>query len=157
MCVTWAGQERTVTPRLLAVILWWDPRPQFQVKMINTFTVHFPFSAPFFILHFLSIQYSLLSIVVPLHTSPLLISFSSSFIMPPIPKCYVEYLQLLFCFVFAFFVAFFIYLSFCILVHVCSLKPAALVFTEPCMSFFLFVIIFTLILCRQADVFDGVT
>lgn len=34
--------------------------------------------------------------------------------------------------------------------------PIAFVFTEPCMSFFLFVIIFTLILCKQADVFDGV-
>lgn len=39
----------------------------------------------------------------------------------------------------------------------CALSPAALtVFTEPCMSFFSFVLFFTLILCRQADVFDGV-
>lgn len=47
--------------------------------------------------------------------------------------------------------------SYCVGFHVCSLKPAAFVFTEPCMSSFLFFIIFTLILCRQADVFDGVT
>lgn len=41
--------------------------------------------------------------------------------------------------------------------HPCSFKSAAFVFTEPCTSFFSFVIIFTLILCWQAHVFDGVT
>lgn len=66
--------------------------------------------------------------------------------------CYAEYSKLFICF----FVDCLLHISL-FSVHVCSLKPAAFVFTEPCMSFFLFVIIFTLILCRQADVFDGVT
>ncbi len=49
VCVTWAGQERTVTPRLLSVTLWWDPRPQFQVKIVDAPIICFPLSTS---LHF---------------------------------------------------------------------------------------------------------
>lgn len=54
MCVIWAGQERTVTPRLPSVISWWDPPPQFQVET-GTLPLSQPSSSHFldfiFVLH----------------------------------------------------------------------------------------------------------
>lgn len=37
VCVTWAGQVKTVTPPLLWVICWCDPQPKHQVGQTFTF------------------------------------------------------------------------------------------------------------------------
>lgn len=46
VCVTWAGQERAVTPRPPAATWWWDPLPRFQVE---TRTLHPSTRPPSFI------------------------------------------------------------------------------------------------------------
>lgn len=149
MCVTWAGPETTVTPRPLSVFLWWDQLPQSQVQTLFVLSIHFSpnlsSSAPL-----LCRLFSLLFTSVFVETLSTTSSFvSSGTTINPI-HVDVEYLK-------NFRVSVSSLFSFLCWLHVCILKPAAFVFTEPCMSFFLFVIIFTLILCRQADVFDGVT
>lgn len=155
VCVTWAGLERTVTPRLLSVILWWDRLPQSQVEMLTLSLPAAPDHTSIYVLF--SVLFCFLSFI-PLYTLPMPPSLSVFFIIPLLHQStHVNMFDISsFLFVFLLIVSFLFVLASC-WAHVCSLKPAAFVFTEPCMSFFLFVIIFTLILCRQADVFDGVT
>lgn len=102
VCVTWAGQERTVTPRLLSVIWWSDPQPQFQVQM-STLSLSLSTPPLFICTSSPSSPFILLScpLLSSLHH---FIAFSSSFKIPPIQKCYVEYFKLFLCFFVALFI-----------------------------------------------------
>lgn len=48
VCVTWAGPERTATPRPLSVLSWWDPLPPSQVELLtlSPLTVFNPSPSP---------------------------------------------------------------------------------------------------------------
>lgn len=83
VCVTWAGQERTVTPRLLSVILWWDPLLQFQVEMYTCCHYLLPLYSPLFISHFLHLFFIFHSSL--LYLSTLSTSSLSVFLLKSLP------------------------------------------------------------------------
>lgn len=151
VCVTWAGQETTVTPRLPWVIWWLDPLPQSQVAMLAPYTFTALSSSQdictallFFTIHLCLQLPPLLSLLsaLPLRSCPL--TNTLCWLFQNVSLLFLHAFLMIFSFSAGFMSA-----------H--SNQLHSLFFTEPCTSFFLFVIFFTLILCRQADVFDGVT